>query len=156
MCKNNAGVSLFTLIITIVSIVILAGIALFNSLDTPDNAMFSKFSDEVDSLRISVGVYRARCLVDYDDENYGFNPVQLVDAPEEFISFSGDASDMGYVIDLDLIDFKPTVRGKGDVNVNKVTFGKDDVFVYDKNGRIYYAKGFSNSDKLYYNATSFK
>ena len=50
------------------------------------------------------------------------------------------------------MDYKPNVRGKGAITNGTVTFGVDDVYIYDKNGTIFYVKGYLSDNKLYYNA----
>ena len=46
--------------------------------------------------------------------------------------------------------------GNGTVNGDSVTFDQDDVLVYDKNGTVYYAKGYLHEDRYYYTATTTK
>ena len=153
--KNNNGISLISLIVTIIAIIIIAGISYFEGLDTPKTATRSKFTDEVMSIKTELATVRAKNYMEHDDMNYGFEKVILVDAPTEFISFSGESADVGYLINLEMFGFKPQNRGKAEVTSGSVTFKKDDVYVYDKNGAVYYAKGFQEDDTIYYNSKSF-
>ena len=52
--RHYEGISLITLIITIVSIIILASIAIFNGLKTPAQAQFAKFSQEISDIQEAV------------------------------------------------------------------------------------------------------
>lgn len=157
MLKTKEGISLISLVITIIAIIIIAGISFFNGLDTPDTAIFSKFTEEISNIRVAVATVRARNSMEHNDENYGFKAVTLLNAPEDFVSFSNDASNKtGYVIDFDLIDYKPESRGMAIITEEEITFENDDVYVYDKNGAVYYVKGFANEDKIYYNAKCFE
>lgn len=157
MFKNNNGISLISLIITIIVIIILASIAYFSGFRTPETAMLSKFTEEISNLRTSVATVRANNAIEKDDENYGFKYVHLVNAPDRFISFSNDDSDKtGYLVDISVLDYKPANRGKGTISGDQVNFGKDDVYVYDKNGAIYYVGGFLDDGKVYYNAITFE
>ena len=153
---KNYGISLVSLIITIVAIIILATIAYFNGIKAPDTAIFTRFTDEMASLKTSVATKRANNFSEYGDVNYGFKYVTLVNAPDNFVSFADDGSKTGYLIDLNLLDFKPEARGTAVISGNQVTFGKDDVYVYDKNGAVYYVAGVAYKDGLYYNAINFE
>lgn len=156
MLKNNNGISLISLVITIIVIIILAGISFFNGLKTPESALRSLFTDEVVSVRVAVANARAKNLIEYDDENYGFYYVSIDNAPDNFVSFS-TGNITGYVVDFDLLDYVPNVRGKGLVSSgDQVTFGEDDVYIYDKNGSVYYVGGFADEDKIYYNSVTFE
>lgn len=157
MLKNNKGVSLITLIITIVVIIIIAGVSFYSAEKTPESTTFYKYTEEIADIRTALALYRANCLTKYDDENYGFKYVTLANAPDTFVSCSDDASEVtGYVVDFGLLDYIPQSRGKGIVNSEQVKFEEDDVFVYDKNGAVYYAEGFSHNDRLYFNAKTYR
>ena len=54
MKKNNLGISLMTLIITIVAIIIIASIALFTGLNAPDSAAYSKFCNDISQIQDAV------------------------------------------------------------------------------------------------------
>ena len=85
--------------------------------------------------------------------NAGFEEVVIYNAPADFISTSSTAGEVkGYLINWDQFDDKASF-GLGSVSEGKVYFGKDDVLVYDKNGTVYYAKGYEDGEELYYNAT---
>lgn len=152
--KNNNGVSLISLIVTIIAIIIIAGISYFQGLETPTTAMRSKFMDEIMSIKTELAAVRAKNYIEHDDMNYGFEEVELFNAPAEFISFSDDAT-VGYLINFDMLEFKPQNRGKADITTGSAIFKKDDVYVYDKNGAVYYVKGFQEEDSIYYNAKSY-
>lgn len=156
MFKNNNGISLISLIVTIIAIIIIASISYFNGLEAPETASFSKFMDEIVSIRTELATVRAKNLMEHDDMNYGFKKVILVDMPYGFVSFSGDACDVGYLIDFELLDYKPMNRGMEEITGNEVIFGEDDAYVYDSNGAVYYVKGYENEDKLYFNAKCFE
>ena len=49
MSKRNLGVSLISLIITIIVIIILASISFFGGMKTPENALLANFDEEVKS-----------------------------------------------------------------------------------------------------------
>lgn len=158
MFKKNDGITLITLIVTIISIIILAAIIISAGYNAPNNAMFSDFSDEMSNMRVAVNTFRAQNLAKYDDENYNFKQIKLKDAPNDFVSFSGDMEyKVGYAIDCDLLNYVPEFRGKAD-NLTEATFGKDDVYVYDKKGTIYYVKGQVKEDtnRIYYNNRVFE
>lgn len=154
MC--NKGISLISVIISIICIIILASIVIFTGLETPDNALFSDFAEEISNIRTSLATKRANNFMEYGDEDYGFREVELVGAPDNFVSFSkGSGNKIGHLVDLNLLDYNVRIRGKGTVD-GTVTFKQDDVFVYDKNGAIYYVLGYNNEDKIYYNVITYE
>ena len=51
---ENRGVSLISLIITIVSIIIISAIAIYSGYKTPDSASFSGFISTLDGIRVEV------------------------------------------------------------------------------------------------------
>ena len=153
--NNNSGVTLMSLIITLIVIILLAAISFYFGFDIPNSAVLSDFSTEVSNIKVGVANHRAESMVLYD-ENKDFIKVTIENAPSKFVSFpSEDGSIIGYAIDLDKISYGGAKRGFQDVKDGKVTFGVDDIYVYDKNGIIYYAKGFRVGDKTYYNDGSF-
>ena len=88
-----------------------------------------------------------------------FTRVEIINPPEDFISFPNESGKIiGYLINLEELKDKQSF-GKGNVATEgKVEFDKDDVFVYDKNGTVYYAKGFESVEEklVYYNTTVYK
>lgn len=151
---NNKGITLISLIITIISIIILASIAIFSSDSTPEYAIFSTFTEELDDIQTAVAIKRANGIANYDNENYDFLKVELVNAPEKFKSFD-EGKITGYLIDFSKLDFKPNGTGLETLVGNVATFKQNDVYVYDKNGTVYYVKGFENEGKIYFTMTSY-
>ncbi len=151
MCRNNFGVTTMSLIIIIIAIIILASISFYLSFDTPNRAVLSDFLSEVNDIKVSVATYRAENAVLYD-ENKDFIKVVVKNAPDKFVSFSSNSGDtIGYAIDLNVLDYKGAKRGTKKIINGEVEFGVDDVYIYDKNGTVYYVRGFDFDDKLYYN-----
>lgn len=105
-------------------------------------------------LGLNFGVLRAQNFEDHGDMDYGFEEVYIDNAPEGFVSISEDEV-KGYLFHKDFL--KNNVRfGNGTIYGDTVTFDLDDVLVYDKNGTVYYAKGYYNDGELFYNATVHK
>lgn len=153
---SKQGISLISVIITIIVIIILASIAIFTGFNTPDKAIFSRFTQEIDELRTELVTVRTNNFELYRDTDYGFEEVVITNAPEEFISASNDSNTViGHVIDTNRIK-DALYRGKGTHDSGVVVFDKDDVYVYDKNGTVFYAKGFQTEEYIYYNATAHK
>lgn len=146
---NNKGITLISLIITIISIIILASIAIFSSDSTPEYAIFSTFTEELDDIQMAVAIKRANGIANYDDENYGFKKVEIMNAPEKFKSFD-EGSCTGYYVDFSLIDFKPSDTGFETLTSDVVTFKKNDVYVYDKSGIVYYVEGLESEGRIYF------
>lgn len=155
MFKCNSGVSLISLIITIIAIIILASISLFGGMRTPENAMLANFFEDVNNVRTALATYRAGMFEEKGDMDYDAKTVELVDAPSEFVSIS-ESSTKGYVVDMSKLNYSTKVIAKDAFDGSIVTFGVDDVIVYDKLGAVYYAKGYKDENKLYYNVKCYK
>lgn len=151
---NNEGITLMSLIITIITIIILASIAIFSNESTPEYAILSNFSEEIDSIQTAVAIKRAGWIEKYDNENYGFTKVNINNAPEKFKSFD-EGSCTGYLIDFSILNYKPSDTGLESLSGNTVTFKVNDVYVYDKNGVPYYVKGLESEGKVYFNINSY-
>lgn len=153
---NNKGISLVTVIITVIVIIILALIVYFYQFKTTDSASFSKFVSEYDEVFKSVETVRlgnAKKSLDY--LNNGFTIVNISgDIPFGFRSVSSDGSYKAYVVDLNYIGCDALLTGRDYKNFKSsgdtVSFGKDDVYVYDARGILYYAKGFLYDGMTYY------
>lgn len=155
MSKRNLGVSLISLIITIIVIIILASISFFGGMRTPENALLANFDEEVNNVRTALATYRAGLFEEYGDMDYEAKVVEIIDAPSEFVSIS-DSSTKGYVVDMSKLNYSTKVIAKDAFEGDTVTFDVDDVIVYDKLGAVYYAKGYRDEDKLYYNVKCYK
>lgn len=151
---NNRGISLISLIITIISIIIIAIISLYNGYQTPEMANFTGFTSDMDMARVELGIVRAQNFEEHGNKDYGFQKVIIENAPTGFISISEDEV-MGYLIHTDILKGN-TKYGSGTISGDTVSFDLDDVLVYDKNGTVYYAKGYVSEERLYYNATVYK
>ena len=151
--KRNKGISLVTLVITIVIIIILAAISMY-AFFSQEKANFARFVQEFEEVRKGVETKRlinAENDIEYIDE--GFSKVYVTGSiPYNFISLeSQDGKDSAYLVDLHDIGYDelrtgrdyPNFKQEGE-NIKTVTFGKDDVYVYDSTGRLFYAKGFLN------------
>ena len=52
--ENEKGISIISLIITIIVIIILASVVIFNGLDTPESARYAKFTSDLSNLQETV------------------------------------------------------------------------------------------------------
>lgn len=151
---SNNGISLLSLVVTIIVIIILASISIFSGLNTPEQASLSIFMEELSNIRVAVASARTKNFEASGDLNKGFTEVVLADAPSSFVSFEAGTS-KGYVVNFDLLDYNVRGTGKGDSTVSAATFGVEDIYVYDKNGTVFYVKGFADDGKIYYNANTY-
>lgn len=155
MSKSNSGISLISLVITIITIIILASITFFNGERTPESALLANFFEEIRSVQTALAMYRTTLFEENDDTDYETKSVEIVDAPSEFKSIS-NSSTKGYVVDMSKLNYSTKTIAKGEFTGDTVTFGVDDVLVYDKLGAVYYAKGYKDANKLYYNVNCYK
>lgn len=159
LMKNKKGISMVSLAVTVIVLIILALLAYYNSTTSVDNANKSSFLQELKDVEESVANKRiTNQIYGTGDEviNKGFYKVTVTNPPASFTSFDKNTL-TGYVVDLELVQFEDSIRGQKYVDykagsVERVNFGKDDVYVYDANGTVYYAKGVAIQDTLYYSA----
>ena len=145
---RKEGVSLITLVITIIVIIILVAITIYTSLSTVDNANYASFASEYDEVNSATHRTLQNNVLNGDSveaRNQGFTKVRVENPPSNFVSVSDD-SISGYLVDLDTINVSGTKTGKGDVINERVTFGKDDVYIYDANKNVYYVKGYYDGE----------
>lgn len=155
MIKSNLGISLMSLIITIIAVIILASISIVGEMGTPENAMLANFFTDVKNVRDALATYRTGLFEEKGDTDYGAKTVELVGAPSEFVSIS-NSSVKGYVVEMSKINYTAKTVAKEEFTGDVVTFGVDDVLVYDKLGAVFYAKGYRDENKLYYNVNCYK
>lgn len=155
MIKGNLGISLMSLIITIITIIILASISIVGEMGTPENAMLANFFTDVKNVRDALATYRAGLFEEKGDTDYGAKTVELVGAPSEFVSISNSGV-KGYVVEMSKINYTAKLIAKEEFTGDTVTFGIDDVLIYDKLGAVFYAKGYRDENKLYYNVNCYK
>ena len=145
---RKEGVSLITLVITIIVIIILVAITIYTSLSTVDNANYASFASEYDEVNSATHRTLQNNVLNGDSveaRNQGFTKVRVENPPSNFVSVSDD-SISGYLVDLDTINVSGTKTGKGDVINERVTFEKDDVYIYDANKNVYYVKGYYDGE----------
>ena len=145
---RKEGVSLITLVITIIVIIILVAITIYTSLSTVDNANYALFASEYDEVNSATQRTLQNNVLNGDSleaRNKGFTKVKVENPPSNFVSVSDD-SISGYLVDLDTINVSGTKTGKGDVINERVTFRKDDVYIYDANKNVYYVKGYYDGE----------
>ena len=159
LMKTKRGISMVSLVVTVVVLIILSLLAVYNSNNSIDNANKSSFMQELKDVEENVANKRiTNQIYGTSDEqiNKGFYKVRVANPPTSFVSFDKNAL-TGYVVDLELVQFDDSVRGQKYIEYKAgttelVTFGKDDVYVYDANGRVYYARGLEIESALYYSA----
>ena len=101
-------------------------------------------------LGLKFGQARTKSFEKDRDMNKEFKEVTILDAPSDFISFSNENGEVkGYLIDFEKLPDKPNY-GTDSIDGDTVTFGVDDVFVYDRDGTVYYVKGYYYDGTFYY------
>jgi len=155
--KKIAGISLVSLVITIIVIIILAAIVMMASNNTVGMANYGKFVHELSEIQDKVTIKRNENQVEGVGEeikNKGFTKVEIERAPSKFVSFDEDKI-TGYWVRFDTNKKKEIKTGREELKENKVEFRRDDVYVYDQEGTVYYAKGwYDENEVLHYNIDS--
>lgn len=153
--SSSKGVSLISLVVTIIVLIILATMFISRTSNLPTEATYAKFSEEILSVDGAVETIRTQNATNGDSEakiNAGFKKVTIINPPRGFESFDKGinyTSVTGYAIDTEAIGYNNATYGKGyNSGDNDIEFLKDDVFVYDATGTVYYAKGVLRKDVM--------
>lgn len=147
---------MISIVIMIVVILILAVIAFWNSTRPIEQTLEVKYHEELGEVKKALTSKRltnSKNGLGEESVNKGFTKVTVENAPEGFVSFNADGT-TGYVVDLSLIGYQNLSSGRAYQGINAgdtVTFDEDDVYVYDKDGNVFYVKGYvlSSGDRLY-------
>ena len=137
---------MIALIVTIVVIVVIASVFIVKGSDLPGEALYTRFVQEVTSVESAIYENRLQNAKYGDSEeklNAGFEKVILFEAPADFVSFNpGEGLTSGYLINLETISYMNAEFGQEYTTTERTfTFGKDDVYVYDATGSVFYVKG---------------
>lgn len=154
--KTKKGVSLITLVISIVTIIILAAMSFMGNDKTIDEAAVIKFKQEITEIKRVVDTKKlinSKQGLDEEIINKGFDKVLVKDPPSNFVSVDDDKL-TAYIIRLNDIDYEDLKTGQQYKKIKSgdtVTFNKDDIYIYDKVGTVFYLKGIyrEGSETLY-------
>ncbi len=159
--KDSKGISMIALVITIITMVILASIAIVNHNDTMDEVKVADYRNELKTVEVNVSSYRLKNQIEgmgEDVHEKGFYKVKIENPPSDFVSF-GEEDCYGYVVDLAKIEQVDVAKyGKEYLKYasteKEVIFGKrgtdNDVYIYDALGKVFYAKGLYIEDGVYF------
>lgn len=161
-CFGKEGISLVTLIIEIIVIIIIATISLM-LINTEGQAETARFVQEFEELRKCVETQR---LSDLKKGQYAvddsFSKVYIDgDIPSELKYTELDGKKEVRLVSLDTIGCDEMKTGRaynsfepdGD-EIKTVTFGEDDVYIYDATGKLFFVKGIDyKGNKTYVNPT---
>ena len=156
--KKQKGVSMVSLVITIVVMLVLGAVVFISSTNSIKNAGVSVFVREVALVRQAANEKKLDNQVQgtSEEKTYkGFYKSKVKNPPMSFASFDDDEI-YGYVIDLEYVHTEDAERGHDykryavDIESNIVEFGKDDVYICDKDGNVFYAKGLTADEGIYY------
>lgn len=156
--KRQKGVSMVSLVITIIVMLILAGIIFLSSTNSIEQAGVGVFVRELALVRQAASEKKLdNQIYGTSEENTykGFYKTKIKNPPANFVSFS-ETEIYGYVIDLEYVHTEDAERGHDykrfatNIAANVVEFGVDDVYVLDKEGNIFYAKGWETDDGIHY------
>ena len=142
-----------SLVITIIVVIILAMIFIPGSSRMPDEANYANFAEEVNNIEEGVQQIRLNNAAKGDTEekiNAGFKKVTLINAPSEFQSFdSTGITSTGYVVDLEAIKYENAEFGhEYEIETSELEFTKEDVYVYDSTGTVFYVKGTNYQNEI--------
>ena len=158
--KNNDGISIITLVITIISIIILFAISIFAMFNTTDSAEKSKFYHTISEVQTATDIKRKQSYIISSYLNSSgliepFDEIDIINPIESFLDSNLSKEGVqGYLINLETLNISGSYIGNDFENTSnnkKAIFNQSDVFVYDKTGIVYYAKGYRIGDEIFYN-----
>ncbi len=154
---RNKGISMTSLVITIIVIIILVAVTIRLAFPTVEKANYSEFANQITSIESKTRTMQLQIekekRSDYSLEALGFKKVTLNKVPWNYRSVDEDKI-TGYVVDLDVLGLNTISRGRDNKTIGtSATFGEDDIFIIDAIGKAYYLKGFVNNEDgtSYYN-----
>lgn len=144
---------MISLVVTVIVVVILAMMIIQTSSSLPSDATYVKFAEELTSVEGAIESIRTQNAGKGDSEeqiNAGFRKVTLRNAPGGFESFDSVGVDTtGYIVDLNIIGYGNAAFGQDyDEGKTEIEFLKDDIYVYDATGTVYYAKGIEYKSEI--------
>lgn len=159
---GEKGISLITLIIEIVVIIMIALISL-TVINTEEQADLARFVQEFEELRKCVETQRLSDLKNGQDAvDDSFSKVYVEGSiPSDLQYKAVDGKKEVRLVSLDTIGCDEMWTGReyrafeaeGN-DIKTVTFGKDDVYVYDATGKLFFVKGIDyKGDLTYVNPT---
>lgn len=136
MIKNNKGITMVTLIITIVIILIISGVTIYQSVEDIKVRKIDSLYTDLELLEDKVNTYYL---------TYGTIPIKEEFKGSENFKTVRNVNDNNvyYVIDISLLD---------GVSLNmKLDFTGDDVYIMnEKSHTVYYPKGLTIKNETYY------
>lgn len=155
--KDKRGISLTALMLTMVVALIVIAIT-SSQFDLNTSAKTARFNQELSELEKGIDLRRTlNSKGSIKDADKDFCMVYVAgNIPQNFESISSH-SNMAYLVSLDKLGYDELHSGNDYKNfeaqnsiVKTVTFGTDDVYVYDKNINVFYIKGYKVDDVTYH------
>lgn len=139
MIKNNKGVTMMTLVITIVVMIILISVTGYYSIDSIKNSYISREKNELSDIVEYVSVKKAKLLIDEMDVNEEFNDASgqspVINIEELYLLASGlTETELNRIIEVntyeDLTDNYKYLYITADM-LNEQSFSTSDIVVKD-------------------------
>ena len=140
------GVSLIVLVITIIVMVILAGVAVMNMSNVFEGKNVSILKSDISQIEALMSIYKTRRsgFIDFDEIEFNTSSLSV----DELEQFEGERITNNkiqlYIVDLNKIDAEG-------VNYGNLENGANDRYLYsDVTGKVYYEKGLTEGGNTYY------
>lgn len=146
--KNNKGVTLIGLSVTVLIMLIIAGTLIYNSAIGNSNRSLTNMYNDIELLQGKVSAYYVE---------YGKLPVLSVKYPytENIQGINVNDNDNYYVIDLSLLSNLTLNYGKGYQDIkNSSNFNSDVYVINEQSHNIYYPTGIEYDNIRYYTISS--
>ena len=137
--KSNRGITLVTLIITIVVIFIVAGTTVYTSLDRFEINRLQKMYNDIELLSNKVSSYYLK-----------YNGLPIKEQYMPTLNFDKNVNDSGYYYIIDLSAMDGISLNYGEEGFNKPNASADVYIINEVSHTIYYVKGIEVDGKMYY------
>lgn len=148
MKERKKGISLISLVVTMLVIIILSTVMIQKGIDKINYARLASFDNSILQLKEEVNNYMLQNIQEYPaktDENGNYIIYSITNNPEllEKATKKNDQNDIFYIVDLQKMNID-----NSDIGVGKTI---DDYYLVTKTSQnIYYAKGVNISNIVYY------
>lgn len=145
--KKNAGISLISLTITVIVLIIITSVLIYNAKNGIKIRALNLMENDIEMLDDKINAYYVR---------YGTLPIEIKYIGDIFFSPQADDGPDYYVIDLKALEGITLNYGTDFNNINNEndTLEKLDVYIINENShQVYYAKGIQMDGVWYYTTT---
>ena len=141
--KNENGINIISLILTVVIILILATTLIVNSRKSPEIQKYNRMSSDIQILEDKISVYYNK---------YGQIPIKETEINENLIPdiIKEKENNEGKYYEIDIENIKNISLSLGNYHFDNSQDSSDKYIINNKTHKVYYFKGIQLDEKIYY------